>query len=333
MGGCFSKKSRHTSNSNGYGSSKQQNYQPVSESYEKPTSNYNQPQHETHQYHNYHQQQPPPPPPQQTAPPPPNPRPSQGSDPNTILGKPFEDIRRHYTLGKELGRGSKGEENAAGDTLGQLGKGGAILMDLAPSPESFIDKPPNTVVHSGGTKGAYVPPSMRGGAERPAGSDMRRRNEETLSELLTSLKTLANLICLAFKNIKFFWGIQDAYQAPPFQTSPYTPLPTSTFASNDNDMDSTVVDPGPQKEPAISAVPIEDGKPFISMRELLSELKNVDEDSPTAVATPSHSEKMDAQNPEKQMDAHGGDKAHVNGYNRKEVSILHVGHLFMLLFL
>ncbi|KAI3495200.1 hypothetical protein L2E82_40269 [Cichorium intybus] len=127
MGGCFSKKSRHTSNSNGYRSSKQQNYQPVSESYEKPTSNYNQPQHEAHQYHNYHQQQPPPPPPQQTAPPPnpapppPNPRPSQGSDPNTILGKPFEDIRRHYTLGKELGRGQFGvtylcTENSSGHT-------------------------------------------------------------------------------------------------------------------------------------------------------------------------------------------------------------------------
>jgi translation initiation factor 3 subunit G len=31
---------------------------------------------------------------------------------------------------------------------------------------------------SGATKGAYVPPSMRAGAERTTGSDMRRRNEE-----------------------------------------------------------------------------------------------------------------------------------------------------------
>ncbi|CAH1448282.1 unnamed protein product [Lactuca virosa] len=128
MGACFSKKNRHTSNSNGYRSSKQQNYHPVSESYEKPTSNYTQPQHETHQHHHHHhQQQPPPPQPQQTppppnpAPPPPNPRPSQGSDPNTILGKPFEDIRRHYTLGKELGRGQFGVtylciENSSGHT-------------------------------------------------------------------------------------------------------------------------------------------------------------------------------------------------------------------------
>lgn len=95
--------------------------------------------------------------------------------------------------------GSKGEEKATGDSLGQLGKGGAVLMvcrtcgkkgdhwtsrcpykDLAPSPESFIDKPPGSdaAVPPGGTKGAYVPPSMRAGAERPAGSDMRRRNEE-----------------------------------------------------------------------------------------------------------------------------------------------------------
>lgn len=95
--------------------------------------------------------------------------------------------------------GSKGEEKAAGDALGQLGKGGAVLMvcrtcgkkgdhwtsrcpykDLALPTESFVDKPPgsDTIVASGGTKGAYVPPSMRAGAERPAGSDMRRRNEE-----------------------------------------------------------------------------------------------------------------------------------------------------------
>nr|XP_043617905.1 eukaryotic translation initiation factor 3 subunit G [Erigeron canadensis] len=95
--------------------------------------------------------------------------------------------------------GSKAEEKGAGDTLGQLGKGGAVLMvcrtcgkkgdhwtsrcpykDLAPSTDSFVDKPPgsNPFVPSGLTKGAYVPPSMRAGAERPAGSDMRRRNEE-----------------------------------------------------------------------------------------------------------------------------------------------------------
>ncbi|CAK9134826.1 unnamed protein product [Ilex paraguariensis] len=96
--------------------------------------------------------------------------------------------------------GSKPEETkVAGDSLAQLGKGGAVLMvcrtcgkngdhwtarcpykDLGPQTESFIDKPPisETTMASGTTKGAYVPPSMRAGAERPAGSDMRRRNEE-----------------------------------------------------------------------------------------------------------------------------------------------------------
>ncbi|XP_059628085.1 uncharacterized protein LOC132270895 [Cornus florida] len=94
---------------------------------------------------------------------------------------------------------SKEETKAAGDSLAQLGKGGAVLMvcrtcgkkgdhwtsrcpykDLAPQAEAFIDKPPKAEgsVPSGTTKGAYVPPSMRAGAERPAGSDMRRRNEE-----------------------------------------------------------------------------------------------------------------------------------------------------------
>ncbi|KVH89627.1 Calcium-binding EF-hand [Cynara cardunculus var. scolymus] len=132
MGGCFSKKNRQNPNSNGYRSSKHQNYQPVSENYQKPRSNYTQPPQETHHHHQHHQ--PPPPPPQNTtpppkpappppnpAPPPSNPRPAQGSDPNTILGKPFEDIRRHYNLGKELGRGQFGvtylcTENSTGHT-------------------------------------------------------------------------------------------------------------------------------------------------------------------------------------------------------------------------
>ncbi|KAL6977397.1 hypothetical protein U1Q18_026196 [Sarracenia purpurea var. burkii] len=97
--------------------------------------------------------------------------------------------------------GSKAEETKlAGDSLAQLGKGGAVLMvcrtcgkkgdhwtsrcpykDLAPQSEPFVDKPAapeTTTVGSGTTKGAYVPPSMRAGQERPAGSEMRRRNEE-----------------------------------------------------------------------------------------------------------------------------------------------------------
>ncbi|KAA8534169.1 hypothetical protein F0562_031638 [Nyssa sinensis] len=96
--------------------------------------------------------------------------------------------------------GSKQEETkVAGDSLAQLGKGGAVLMvcrtcgkkgdhwtsrcpykDLAAPTETFIDKPAamETTAAPGTTKGAYVPPSMRAGAERPVGSDMRRRNEE-----------------------------------------------------------------------------------------------------------------------------------------------------------
>ncbi|KAJ4828739.1 hypothetical protein Tsubulata_025154 [Turnera subulata] len=48
-------------------------------------------------------------------------RPVQRAEANTILGKPFEDIRRFYTLGKELGRGQFGitylcTENSTGNT-------------------------------------------------------------------------------------------------------------------------------------------------------------------------------------------------------------------------
>ncbi|KAE8708979.1 transducin family protein [Hibiscus syriacus] len=88
----------------------------------------------------------------------------------------------------------------AGDILAQLSKGGTVLMvcrtcgkkgdhwtskcpykDLAAPVETFVDKPAaseTSVAASGSSKGAYVPPSMRAGAERTAGSDMRRRNDE-----------------------------------------------------------------------------------------------------------------------------------------------------------
>ncbi|KAL9230157.1 hypothetical protein vseg_005544 [Gypsophila vaccaria] len=96
--------------------------------------------------------------------------------------------------------GSKQEETkVAGDPLAQLSKGpGAVLMvcrtcgkkgdhwtsrcpykDLAPEGDIALDKPATEAAAAGGvTKGAYVPPSMRAGAERSGGSDMRRRNEE-----------------------------------------------------------------------------------------------------------------------------------------------------------
>ncbi|CAN1174329.1 Eukaryotic translation initiation factor 3 subunit G-B [Linum perenne] len=97
--------------------------------------------------------------------------------------------------------GTKAEENKmGGDNLSQLGKAGAVLMlcrtcgkkgdhwtsrcpykDLAAPTESFVDKPPTSeagAAPGGAGKTAYVPPSMRAGAERSVGSDMRRRNDE-----------------------------------------------------------------------------------------------------------------------------------------------------------
>lgn len=52
--------------------------------------------------------------------------------------------------------------------------------DLAPQTDVFVDKPPmpeTAASGPGATKAAYVPPSMRAGAER-TGTEMRRRNEE-----------------------------------------------------------------------------------------------------------------------------------------------------------
>lgn len=52
--------------------------------------------------------------------------------------------------------------------------------DLAQPSEGFVDKPPSEAGPAGpggATKGAYVPPSMRGGPET-RGTEMRRRNEE-----------------------------------------------------------------------------------------------------------------------------------------------------------
>lgn len=96
--------------------------------------------------------------------------------------------------------GSKPEDPKVGGDLAQLGKGGATLMlcrtcgkkgdhwtskcpykDLAQPSEGFVDKPavPEAgAAASGASKGTYVPPGMRAGAERTTGSDMRRRNDE-----------------------------------------------------------------------------------------------------------------------------------------------------------
>ncbi|XP_050210921.1 uncharacterized protein LOC126661160 [Mercurialis annua] len=104
-------------------------------------------------------------------------------------------------LERPRAHGAKMEESKLqGDSMTQLGKAGAVLMvcrtcgkkgdhwtsrcpykDLAQPAETFIDKPATSetaTAASGTTKAAYVPPSMRAGAERTSGSDMRRRNEE-----------------------------------------------------------------------------------------------------------------------------------------------------------
>ncbi|KAL2898881.1 Eukaryotic translation initiation factor 3 subunit G [Bienertia sinuspersici] len=92
--------------------------------------------------------------------------------------------------------GTKQEENkSASDN--PFGKGAVLMVcrtcgkrgdhwtsrcpykDLAQPPESLVDKPPTDgpAAAAPATKGAYIPPSLRAGAERPS-TDMRRRNEE-----------------------------------------------------------------------------------------------------------------------------------------------------------
>ncbi|KAL6197931.1 hypothetical protein ACLB2K_027723 [Fragaria x ananassa] len=120
--GCCGSKPKPTSNSNGYYASSST---PIS---------HHPPQH--HQ-HRHQQQQPlsvPTQQPQKVSAPPTRPKPEPESQfqpkpqppkpavpPNSILEKPFEDIKQYYTLGKELGRGQFGitylcTENSTGDS-------------------------------------------------------------------------------------------------------------------------------------------------------------------------------------------------------------------------
>ncbi|KAJ4893356.1 eukaryotic translation initiation factor 3G1 [Raphanus sativus] len=93
--------------------------------------------------------------------------------------------------------GTKAEESK-GDSLSQLNNQSAVLMvcrickkkgdhwtskcpykDLAEPTDVFVDKPPTRETSASSGKPAYVPPSMRQGADKSAsGSDMRRRNDE-----------------------------------------------------------------------------------------------------------------------------------------------------------
>ncbi|KAK2974824.1 hypothetical protein RJ640_005608 [Escallonia rubra] len=125
MGGCFSKKVSYP-DANGYRPDRgataghHQSYpHPVApQSYQKPSTQYNQPQQERYNYPQPQVQHPPIPSPIKPAIQ--NPRPVHRGDANTILGKPFEDIKAKYTLGKELGRGQFGvtylcTENSTGN--------------------------------------------------------------------------------------------------------------------------------------------------------------------------------------------------------------------------
>ncbi|XP_031489272.1 uncharacterized protein LOC116256877 [Nymphaea colorata] len=119
---------------------------------------------------------------------------SDGADRMTMVST--EEI----LLERPRAPGSKAEETkVAGDPLSAFSKSGAVLMvcrtcgkkgdhwtskcpykDLAPATEGFVDRPPSSetpVPATGATKGAYVPPSLRAGAER-TGAEMRRRNDE-----------------------------------------------------------------------------------------------------------------------------------------------------------
>ncbi|KAK4491935.1 hypothetical protein RD792_002717 [Penstemon davidsonii] len=111
MGGCFSKNKYSNPSSNGYRSGNT-GYEQNHQSYQKQSNQYtHQPQPDPERHHQPHQQPKPQPqaqipPPQRPAPQPQNP--VQKLEPNNILGKPFEDIKSKYNVGKELGRGQFG---------------------------------------------------------------------------------------------------------------------------------------------------------------------------------------------------------------------------------
>ncbi|KAL0442932.1 UNVERIFIED_CONTAM: Calcium-dependent protein kinase [Sesamum latifolium] len=107
MGGCCSKNEPSTRDINGYrsGGAGNTGYQP-SNQYQKPSTQYT-PQPERHHHPTPPTQpQPPIPAPYRPAPQPQNA--VQKLEHNNILGKPFEDVKSKYTIGKELGRGQFG---------------------------------------------------------------------------------------------------------------------------------------------------------------------------------------------------------------------------------
>ncbi|KAG6420487.1 hypothetical protein SASPL_117018 [Salvia splendens] len=99
MGGCFSKKNHSTSDANGYTSAAGgiAGYQQINHDYQKPAAHHHPPPQTHHA-----------PPPPATQKPPAAAAAAQRLEPNNILGKPFEDVKSKYSLGKELGRGQFG---------------------------------------------------------------------------------------------------------------------------------------------------------------------------------------------------------------------------------
>ncbi|GFP79058.1 calcium-dependent protein kinase [Phtheirospermum japonicum] len=100
MGGCFSKNKYLTPDANGFRSENQahQNDQKTPTQPQPPPEN-----------HHHHRQ----PPPNHHSPPPNPPTPQTQNtlprlEPNNILGKPFEEVKSKYSVGKELGRGQFG---------------------------------------------------------------------------------------------------------------------------------------------------------------------------------------------------------------------------------
>ncbi|KAG6394082.1 hypothetical protein SASPL_144661 [Salvia splendens] len=108
MGGCFSKKDHHSRDLNSYTPEKATNYQKPPTDFPAQFENRAIPERRRHH----------PPPQAQQPPPPPIPAPhtpNQKLEPNNILGKPFEDLKSKYSIGKELGKGQFGVTYACTD--------------------------------------------------------------------------------------------------------------------------------------------------------------------------------------------------------------------------
>ncbi|KAI3727800.1 hypothetical protein L6452_16420 [Arctium lappa] len=93
-------------------------------------------------------------------------------------------------------------------------------------------------------------------------------------------------------------AIQSMDGSSPHDNVDHSSKLNQSVISNDNHMDSINVDPSrkqePPKEPTITSLQKDQGRPTVTMRELLSELKN-GESPPALVATPPHSQESKQQ--------------------------------------